>query len=142
MKQEKAWRVWIWDCLPRCSSCSTTGFGRCNSACPKIFKIETVLTKEDQTLASSEHFVKSISSLHPLQTCVLSNSSEKISVSLPHFGHLHEKDFRFLNCSNPGQCCGVDISCSSCSNKLIFYFDIITILDNKFNPGLKMFNAR
>ena len=44
------------------------------------------------------HFVKSISFWHPLQVCFLSNSSEKISASFPQLGHLHIKDFRFLNC--------------------------------------------
>src|SRR4030067_2185089 len=58
------------------------------------------------------HFVKSISCLQPLQVCFLLNSSEKISTSFPQVGHLHMKDFRPLNCSNPGQCCGVLIATS------------------------------
>ena len=57
--------------------------------------------------ALSVHFVKSISWLQPLQICLLLNSSEKISISFPQLGHWQTNDFRFLNCSNPGQCCGV-----------------------------------
>jgi hypothetical protein len=59
--------------------------------------------------ASIVQRVKSISLPHPLHTCFLSNSSEKISFSLPQSGHLQEKDSRFLNLSNPGQCSGVVI---------------------------------
>jgi hypothetical protein len=56
---------------------------------------------------SMVHFVKSISFLQPGQICGLSNSSEKISFSLPQFGHLQIKELKFLNFSNPGQCAGV-----------------------------------
>jgi len=45
---------------------------------------------------SSLHWVKSICSLQPLHTCVLSNSSEKISTSFPQLAHLHIKDFKVL----------------------------------------------
>jgi hypothetical protein len=71
-----------------------------------------VVSLPDQIPVSNLHCVKSISCLHPLHTCFFSNSSEKISVSLPQLGHLQEKDFRFLNCSYPGQCCGVVIMAS------------------------------
>ncbi len=57
----------------------------------------------------SVHCVKSISFPQDLQVCFLSNSSEKISISAEHEGHLQANDFRFLNCSNPGQCFGVVI---------------------------------
>ena len=78
--------------------------------------------------ASKEHFVKSISSPHPLQVCFLSNSSEKISVSFPQLGHLQTKDCKCLNASKPGQCCGVVIietpkiyySLISCPGHLLF----------------------
>jgi len=56
------------------------------------------------------HCEKSICSLHCGQVCGRSNSSEKISFSLPHFGHLQIKDERFLLASNPGQCIGVLIA--------------------------------
>lgn len=56
------------------------------------------------------HFVKSTGFLQPGQVCGLLNSSEKISISLPHSGHLHSTDDRFLNCSHPGQLFGVLIS--------------------------------
>jgi hypothetical protein len=62
--------------------------------------------------ASGVHLVKSICCRQPLQKCCLSNSSEKISASLPQLGHLQTKDFRYLICSNPGQCWGVVISSS------------------------------
>jgi hypothetical protein len=53
------------------------------------------------------HLVKSICLLQPLQMCGLSNSSEKISFSRPHSGHLQVNDCNPLNCSHPGQCSGV-----------------------------------
>ncbi len=58
------------------------------------------------------HLLKSIGLWHLPQVCCLSNSSEKISFSAPHSGHLQIKDFRLLFCSNPGQCFGVVISSS------------------------------
>jgi hypothetical protein len=54
--------------------------------------------------ASMVHLEKSIGSLHPEHDRGLSNSSEKISFSLPHFGHLQVNDVKFLCVSNPGQC--------------------------------------
>jgi len=60
------------------------------------------------------HLVKSISCLHPLQECRLSNSSEKISISLPQLGQLQRQDLRFFNCSKPGQCCGGGHNAASC----------------------------
>ena len=44
------------------------------------------------------HWLKSMGLPHPLQLCARSNSSEKISFSWPHSGHLHVNDLRFLNC--------------------------------------------
>ncbi len=62
-----------------------------------------------QAVPSKVHWVKSISCLHAPQVWDFSNSSEKISFSSPQLGHLQVNDFRFLNCSHPGQCCGVDM---------------------------------
>ena len=58
---------------------------------------------------SKVHFEKSISLPHPLQICAFLNSSEKISFSFPHSGHLHTNDRRSLKLSHPGQCAGVFI---------------------------------
>ena len=41
------------------------------------------------------------------------NSSENISFSCPHSGHVQIKDFKCLLASKPGQCCGVVIASSS-----------------------------
>jgi len=57
--------------------------------------------------ASKVHEVKSISAPHLGQVWDLLNSSEKISFSAPQLVHLQTNDFRFLNDSHPGQCCGV-----------------------------------
>jgi hypothetical protein len=54
--------------------------------------------------ASGLHFEKSIFSPQAVQLRGRSNSSEKISFSFPHSGHLHMKEDKDLNCSNPGQC--------------------------------------
>jgi hypothetical protein len=48
--------------------------------------------------ASKVHWVKSMGFLHLLHTWVLSNSSEKISISSLQLGHLHLNDCKFLNC--------------------------------------------
>ena len=56
----------------------------------------------DATVEAAEpesvHWVKSISFPQDLHVCFLSNSSEKISTSFEHEGHLQENDFKFLNC--------------------------------------------
>lgn len=67
------------------------------------------------------HWLKSISFPQLWQRWVLSNSSEKISLVSPQDGHLHSNDFRFLNCSYPGQCCGVDMV-TSWSSFIAFSF--------------------
>jgi hypothetical protein len=54
-----------------------------------------------------EHCEKSMISLHLPQVWGLSNSSEKISFSSPHLGHLQTNDSRFLKLANPGQWAGV-----------------------------------
>jgi hypothetical protein len=56
---------------------------------------------------SKVHLVKSMGFLQAAQRCSRLNSSEKISFSLPQFGHLHTKDFKFLRSCMPGQCMGV-----------------------------------
>lgn len=73
------------------------------------------------------HFEKSIGCLQFLQVCDRSNSSEKISFSVPQLGHLQVNELRFLFASNPGQCIGVLIFstslydiCVSQSSVLIF----------------------
>lgn len=71
---------------------------------PIRFYHRVCFTPPDQT-----HFLKSIGCLHLLQVCSRLNSSEKISFSVPHCGHLQVKSARLLNVSNPGQCCGVVI---------------------------------
>lgn len=63
-------------------------------------------------VAESVHLVKSTGCLHFGQEWGLSNSSEKTSISLPHSGHLHSKEDKLLNCSQPGQLRGVLISFS------------------------------
>ena len=73
----------------------------------RLDRISLGLESAYYTAPSSVHCVKSISFPHLLHLCVLSNSSEKISLASPHSGHLHWNDFRFLKFSNPGQCCGV-----------------------------------
>jgi hypothetical protein len=57
------------------------------------------------------HRLKSIGFPQPEQVWGLLNSSEKISFSLPHSGHLHRKELRFLNSRNPGQWTGVFVFC-------------------------------
>jgi hypothetical protein len=47
---------------------------------------------------ASSHWLKSMDRPHCEQVWVRSNSSEKISFSWPHWGHLQMKAFRFLNC--------------------------------------------
>ena len=59
--------------------------------------------------ACQEHLVKSTGCLHLVHLCSRLNSSENISISAPHSGHLQRKDERFLKFSNPGQCVGVVI---------------------------------
>jgi hypothetical protein len=44
---------------------------------------------------SMVHWVKSMGFPHPLQVWGLLNSSEKISFSFPHSGHLQIKELRF-----------------------------------------------
>jgi hypothetical protein len=77
-----------------------------NGELPKM-TITVGISNPAQVVASILHTVKSISCLQPLHTWVLSNSSEKISASLPQLGHLQEKEVRVLWASNPGQCIGV-----------------------------------
>lgn len=49
---------------------------------------------------------------HPSHLCAFSNSSEKISFSALHFGHLQTNDCKCLKLSKPGQCWGVVIESS------------------------------
>jgi hypothetical protein len=60
-----------------------------------------------EALDSMLHFEKSIGCLQFLQVCGRSNSSEKISFSVPQLGHLQVNEVRFLFASKPGQCIGV-----------------------------------
>jgi hypothetical protein len=74
----------------------------------------------DPASPDNVHCAKSIGFPQSLQVCGFSNSSEKISFSLPHAGHLQVKDFRFLNDAYPGQCWGVDMISSYTVNCLFF----------------------
>jgi hypothetical protein len=47
---------------------------------------------------SMEHWVKSMGLPQDWHLCGLSNSSEKISFSAPHSGHLQVNALKFLNC--------------------------------------------
>jgi len=87
----------------------SSGLRRCRNA---LFGLELTVFYRGSLLAaepSKLHFEKSISLPHPLQICGLLNSSEKISLSFPHSGHLHTNDCRSLKLSHPGQCAGVFI---------------------------------
>ncbi len=62
-------------------------------------------------LASRLHRLKSMGFPQPAHLCGRSNSSEKISTSLAHSGHLQTKELKFRSLSNPGQCIGLLVSC-------------------------------
>lgn len=65
---------------------------------------------------SSSTLLKSTGFLHPGHLCGLSNSSEKISITLPHSGQSNVTDVSDLCASKPGQCISVVMTDSSSDN--------------------------
>lgn len=86
----------------------------CNRLCSRcLFSIYTGLVGLNyrgvpfRPLPERVHWLKSTGLPHLGQLCSVSNSSEKISISWPHSGHLQINVSSSLNCSKPGQCRGV-----------------------------------